>query len=158
MSNIENVIPTTLSIQQTPKPLAQVPSAVPPISEHSLLVKQVPLSPEVAAHSVLSNLTQVIRFRNLGLLTLWSCSWSIAAKASIRSRSRMRNQRCWTVVVEVMLVQLSVNLRRELERKGLTVSSASAGSQKKLTCRSEDKRHRRRFQWTENRAGIKRVN
>ena len=59
----------TLRTQQTPKPLAQLPSAVPPISEHSLVVKQVPLSPELPAHSVFSNWTHVIRFRNLAETT-----------------------------------------------------------------------------------------
>ena len=54
----------TLRTQQTPNPLAQEPSEVPPISLHSLAVKQVPLSPELLAHSVFSNWTQVIRFRN----------------------------------------------------------------------------------------------
>ena len=54
----------TLRTQQTPKPLAQAPSAVPPISVHSLVVKQVPLSPVLPAHSVFSNWTHVIRLRN----------------------------------------------------------------------------------------------
>ena len=55
----------TFMTQQTPKPLAQAPSALPPISVHSLEVKQVPLSPALPAHSVFSNWTQVIRLRNL---------------------------------------------------------------------------------------------
>jgi hypothetical protein len=33
----------TLKIQQTPNPDAQFPLAVPPLAEHSLVVKQVPL-------------------------------------------------------------------------------------------------------------------
>ena len=54
----------TFRTQQTPKPLAQDPSAVPPISLHSLAVKHVPLSPVTPPHSVFSNWTQVIRLRN----------------------------------------------------------------------------------------------
>ena len=45
----------TFRTQQTPKPLAQDPSAVPPISLHSLAVKHVPLSPVTPPHSVFSN-------------------------------------------------------------------------------------------------------
>ncbi len=55
----------TWRTQQTPKPLAQEPAALPPNSVHSDEVKQVPLSPVVAAHSSLVNRTHVIRFRNL---------------------------------------------------------------------------------------------
>ena len=54
----------TFRTQQPPKPLAQDPSAVPPISLHSLAVKHVPLSPVTPPHSVFSNWTQVIRLRN----------------------------------------------------------------------------------------------
>ncbi len=73
----------TLRTQHTPKPLAQAPSAVPPISEHSLVVKQVPLSPVLPAHSVFSNWTQVIRFRNLVETTSTMDILKVLAKGEI---------------------------------------------------------------------------
>ena len=42
-------------VQQVPNPLAQLPDAVPPLLEHSLLVKHVPWLPEVVVHSELGN-------------------------------------------------------------------------------------------------------
>lgn len=40
-----------LQTQQTPNPFAHGPLATPPLSEHSADVRQVPLSPEDAAHT-----------------------------------------------------------------------------------------------------------
>ena len=43
--------------QHAPKPRAQEPEMAPPLSWHSALVTQVPVSPVVAVHSALGNVT-----------------------------------------------------------------------------------------------------
>lgn len=48
-----------LQTQQTPNPFAHGPLATPPLSEHSADVRQVPLSPEDAAHTWFWNWTMV---------------------------------------------------------------------------------------------------
>ena len=50
--DLESILKTYENTQHTPNPDAQFPSASPDLLEHSVVVKQVPVSPDLAVHTL----------------------------------------------------------------------------------------------------------
>ena len=112
-----------LNVQQTPKPAAQLPSIVPDLALHSVLVKQVPMSPDVLPVHILKSSDQewtIIRGTSQ-ILTCWEMSRRKTEKIILQKSTEIR---------KVILNRKSNYFHTFLSKSFFILVSLSQGSQK----------------------------